>query len=111
VSGDWTNLLAETLGDLAGNGKTSRDVVWVGTADGERSTSWSDFAEFAKGINYDSGYGSEEIPTNLVVVGYNWWLERWGYDGAEGWTFKTLPVRKGVGIMEFSPKLVEGPGI
>ena len=62
------------------------------------------FKESAKNIYYDSGYGSNEIPMNLVIVGDNWWLERAEYDGSEWWEFKTLPIKPDK--EEFNPQLI-----
>ncbi|WP_421354963.1 hypothetical protein [Streptococcus suis] len=45
----------------------------------------------AKKTNYDSGYGSANVATDLVVVGKNWWLERGEYDGSEWWNYKESP--------------------
>jgi hypothetical protein len=42
-------------------------------------------------VNYDDGFGGNEIPLSLVVVGDDWWLERGEYDGSEWWEFKRLP--------------------
>lgn len=86
-----SNLLDETLGHLTRAGLTEKDVLWVGTQNGEKSISWKSFAKLAN-IDYDSGYGGEEIRLDLVVVGKNWWLERHEYDGSEWWEFKKLPI-------------------
>jgi hypothetical protein len=42
-------------------------------------------------INYDDGYGSNEILGSLVVVGSYWWLSRGEYDGSEWWNFNKKP--------------------
>lgn len=49
------------------------------------------FEKVAKKTNYDSGYGSVNVATDLVVVGKNWWLERGEYDGSEWWDYKERP--------------------
>ena len=49
------------------------------------------FEEVARNTNYNSGYGSAEIRTDLKIIGWNWWLERAEYDGAEWWELKTQP--------------------
>ncbi len=36
------------------------------------------------------GYGGEEVATDLLVVGEDWWLERHSYDGAEWFEYKTM---------------------
>lgn len=94
-----TNLLKETLEILKAYDKTPSDVLWVGTLppewkkDKKRAIgSWDDFATLAD-FNYDSGYGSNEVQSDLFVVGDGWWLERGEYDGSEWWEFKTLPTR------------------
>ena len=40
---------------------------------------------------YDNGYGRVYINTGLRIVGDNWWITRYEYDGSEGWEFHTLP--------------------
>lgn len=87
------NLLEETIDMLHHHDKTPSDVKWVGSADGEFSISWFDFEQIAKDVNYDDGFGLEEIPMELVVVGDNWWLSRVSYDGSEWWIFNTIPVQ------------------
>ncbi len=91
------NLLKETLAILQANGKSPSDVRWVGAHSAPYKKkiaegSWDDFAKLA-GFNYDDGYGGNEIESDLIVVGDDWWLERGEYDGSEWWEFKTMPSR------------------
>ena len=86
-----TNLLAETLRDMAMADKSPADVQWVGSRDGKYAMQWGEFAELAKATIYDSGFGGQEIAPDLVVVGADWWLERHEYNGSEWWEFKRLP--------------------
>ena len=86
-----TNLKEETIEILARHGKKPEDVKWVGTINGEIRIHPDMFWELADQV-YDSGFGSNEVNRALVVVGDDWWLERWEYDGSEGWEFHTLPV-------------------
>lgn len=88
---DKMNLLEETVEILSEHGFTASDVLWVSTGDGYYFT-WDQFRDIAN-IEYDSGYGSEEINRELVVVGKNFWLERENYDGSEWWEFKTKPIK------------------
>jgi len=74
------NLLEETIEALANYEKTKN-----------QSFSFVAFEKLAKKINYDAGYGGEQIATDLVVVGEGFWLERAEYDGSEWWEFKTFP--------------------
>jgi hypothetical protein len=84
------NLLQQTLEILANNGKTPANVLWVGG--GEYAGTWNDFAAVAD-VEYDDGFGSPKVATDLFVVGADWWLERHNYDGSEWWEFKTKPQR------------------
>lgn len=84
-----TNLLQETIIALTQQSKTVSEVLWVG-AEGVGKMSWDQFASVAD-FMYNSDFGLNEIRENLVVAGSDWWLERWEYDGSEGWSYKTLP--------------------
>ena len=41
-------------------------------------------------FEYDNGYGYQEID-GIVLFSDNSWLERWEYDGSEGWEYKKAP--------------------
>lgn len=84
-----TNLLKETLDELQENGKSFECVLWIGSEDGHITKEL--FLELAN-IDYDNGYGGQEIASDLVLVGDGWWLERGEYDGSEWWEFKSPPV-------------------
>lgn len=87
-----TNLLQETLEIIEENGLSSTDVVWAGNRDGTYVVPWEWFAQVAN-VEYDSGYGGQEIASDLVVVFNNGaWLERTEYDGSEGWSYQQSPV-------------------
>jgi hypothetical protein len=89
-----TNLLAETVKVLSDHDKTPEDVLCVISGYGvDKMTkmSWARFAETAKDIEYDSGYGCWYILSSLKVLGPDWWLERAEYDGSEWWEFKSQP--------------------
>jgi len=82
------NLLKETLQVLKDNDLTEKDVSWVGSLD--HRISWSRFKVLAN-KDYDNGYGGQQVCTDLLVVGKDWWLERHEYDGSEWWEFKKHP--------------------
>ena len=92
--GDRKNLLRETLAVLKSNNKTKDDVQWVGSIDGSMALDFDSFAMIAKDTEYNSGFGGQEIASDLSVVGRGWWLERHEYDGSEWWEFKECPERK-----------------
>lgn len=79
------NLLNETLDYLKVLGIDEKDVY--GAYDGKSLLNWSDFKKLAKDINYDDGYGSQEINKSLLVYTKKAILYRHGYDGAEEWRY------------------------
>lgn len=82
------NLKNETIELLHKNGKTEKDVRWVGTT--EFTIPVHLFWKLAD-QKYDSGYGAQEVAKDLIVVGDEFWLERNDYDGAEWWEYKEFP--------------------
>lgn len=82
-----TNLLNETIEILKRNGLSESDVEWVGN--NEMYFSFEHFKKIAD-VEYDSGFGAQEVAYDLLVVGKDWWLERCEYDGSESWVFKRI---------------------
>lgn len=87
-----TNLLDETLEYLEEYGKTLDDVLYIQGDDFEITK--ENFVSVATYTDYDSSYGAQHVPKDLVLVGEDWWIERYEYDGAEWWIFKSIPARK-----------------
>jgi len=87
------NLLKETLEALKHYNKKESEIIWIGSDNGEYVITWNKFKDIAKNINYNSGYGGQEIAVDLVIVGNNWWLSRGEYDGSEWWEFNTIPIK------------------
>ena len=83
------NLKEETLQVLKDNGKTTKDIRWVG---GSKYTIPTELFWKLADVEYNDGFGAQEVAKDLVVVGDDWWLERAEYDGSEWWEYKTLPV-------------------
>jgi hypothetical protein len=48
------------------------------------------FCRALRDINYDSGYGSQELFGTIWYFGGSW-SERGEYDGSEWWEYKTCP--------------------
>ena len=89
-----SNLLEETLRELEHIKKQESDVAWVGSYDGEHAISWEAFKAVAN-IEYNAGYGGQEIACDLVVVFSDGsWLERSEYDGSEWWDHRRTPIKK-----------------
>ena len=85
------NLWTETVEFLEKYGKTLDDVLYIQGDDFEITK--KNFETVAKKTNYDGGYGAQHVATDLVLVGEDWWIERFEYDGAEWWEFKSIPTR------------------
>lgn len=85
------NLYKETAEFLLENGKSMSDIVFV--SGNGHEIPLDNFIKAAKSYDYDDGFGSEEVPIDLLVVGKDWWIERHEYDGSEWWEYKTLPQR------------------
>lgn len=84
------NLFKETLEKLKDNNKTFEDILWIGTRN--YYVEKEKFKEIAN-IEYDNGYGGQEVAYNLIIVGDDWYLERCEYDGSEWWGFKKMPIK------------------
>ena len=84
------NLLKETKEILERHGKTFDDILFVGDKSDHSKMTVKEFLEHAN-FEYDDGYGLEEINTELILVGKDFWLERHEYDGSEWWEYKSMP--------------------
>ncbi len=84
------NLKNETIGTIERIGKKVEDVLWVG--EGARFMTWDEFL-LVSDKEYDSGYGTNEVEEGLVIAFEDSWLERWEYDGSEGWVYKKYPTK------------------
>ena len=84
------NLLNETRDILLSNNKTFDDVLFVGDGSTHTKMTVKEFLEHAN-VEYNGGYGIEEINTKLILVGKDFWLERHEYDGSEWWEYKSMP--------------------
>lgn len=84
------NLLKETKRILEQHSKTFDDIIFVGDKSDHSKITVKEFLEHAN-FEYDDGFGSEEINTDLILVGKDFWLERHEYDGSEWWEYKSMP--------------------
>ena len=76
------NLLDETKGAISQSEHSTDDVRFVGSRDERLGIPWLD-------IDYDNGYGSQEIAADLVVVFTDGgFLRREEYDGSEWWEYE-----------------------
>lgn len=84
------NLLNDAKRELENNGKSLNDIKWVGC---EAFT--IPIENFLKLADIEANEDSyiEEVYTDLLVCGEDWWLERQTYDGNEWWEFKEMPTK------------------
>ena len=82
------NLWDETQKFLSDLGLTWDDVVYV--ACGNNRITKENFERVARETNYN-GFGSAHIASDIVLVGYDWWVVRSEYDGKEWWQFHSRP--------------------
>lgn len=84
------NLLMETINTLRKNGKSLNEIIFV--TDGcNCHMATKSYLRKLLDVDYDNGYGTHQINLELKLVGQDFWLERWEYDGSEGWSFKQKP--------------------
>ena len=84
----YENFLKETEDSIKETGHTIKDVMFIGTSDGNLRMTWSEFEENAD-FDYDSGYGTQVIPNNLIVYFIdNTYMFRYEYDGSEWWEYR-----------------------
>jgi len=86
-------LLEETLHVLKRYKKNPIDVKWCGS----KSFGWFTWDEFASVADKDYGFSGllddahPKVATDLLIVGDDWWLERYNCHEKEWWEYKTLP--------------------
>ena len=86
-----TNLLTETIKVLKEHGKTKKDVVWCGSEEYGFCT-FNEFITIAN-VEYNSGFGGQEIASDLVIVGKDFWIERRECDESEWLEYKVIPTK------------------
>lgn len=82
-----TNFLAETVDAVANSGHKPDDIIFIGSKETGHQCTWEEFCKLSD-IEYSSGYGAQEIASDLIVVfadGSSMW--RGEYDGSEWWDF------------------------
>jgi len=80
------NLLNEAIKSLHENGKSPKEVLWCEKDD--CYFTWKDFKELAD-LDY-TFYETPVIASNLRLYGTDFWLERYEFDGTEGWSFISI---------------------
>lgn len=85
------NLLNETVEILNAYGRNEEDILWVGGDD--FYITWENFKEVADVEYYHDVCGGQEVATDLVIVGKDFWLERRDFEVYESWEFREFPTK------------------
>lgn len=80
------SFLDETEYTLESRGKTWDDVKLIYGSYTNTLLTIEQFKQLAD-VDYDGGYGAQEMPCDLVIAGDGWKLVREEYDGSESWGF------------------------
>ena len=86
------NLLSETEQKLKELDLTLDDILFVACTESEYGSDFifmnkDTFVKNAGSVNYDNGYGSQEIKNNLTIYTKTHIIYRFEYDGAECWKY------------------------
>jgi hypothetical protein len=86
------NLLSETEQKLKELDLTLDDIQFVMCTESEYGNDFifmnkDTFVKNAGSVNYDNGYGSQEIKNNLTIYTKTHIIYRFEYDGAECWKY------------------------
>jgi len=77
----------ETARSIKGSGHKKSDVMFIGSADGKYRLTMKEFEEIAN-FDYDSGFGSAKIATDLIIYFRDKsYIARGEYDGSEWWEY------------------------
>ena len=66
-----------------------------------KKDSVQDLIDFLDEIEYDNGYGGQEL-FGRILTNKNSWLERGEYDGSEWWEYRTIPTKEDVLSVKYS---------
>ena len=79
------DLYDETVETLSFYDKTIADIEYIGSTRTKINTNKA--LELMKKTNYDSGFGGQEIASNLMIKGNGFIMIRGEYDGSEWWDY------------------------
>lgn len=81
------NFKAETIMAVKESGHSLEDVMFIGSQDGKYRMTMEEFEKYSD-FTYDSGYGSVEIPEDLIIYFRDKsYIIRGEYDGSEWWNY------------------------
>lgn len=80
------NFASETIEILHDHDYTIEDISWIGTH--EFTIPIHEFFDVARKTDYNNGYGSANIPCDLIIMMKDGsWYSRGEYDGSEWWDY------------------------
>lgn len=83
-----SNLLLETIKDIASSKHTQDQIVFIGSQETGYSCTWDEFSVLAN-REYNPGYGGQEVAHDLIIVFKDGGqLQRMEYDGSEWWGYQ-----------------------
>lgn len=82
------NFLQETKDVLERNNKTFKNIKNI--YGNEFQITLENFIDFAD-KDYDNGYGGQEMPEDIKILGDDFYMTRDEYDGSENWVYHTMP--------------------
>lgn len=91
----YINALAEIAAALAENKKALTNIDYLHIYIKEVEVTAVEELEKLSKIDYDSGYGQQNLYGAIVFKDKSW-LERGEYDGAEWWEYKTVPTKESI---------------
>lgn len=94
------NLYDETAHALAQHNLALKNIRTIITRTGVVPI--ADFSRQAMHCNYDNTSGSIQIDPFLKIIGASWWMERFVYEGREGWLFCKKPVIPSVNASDWT---------
>ena len=87
-----TNICKEIEDGLNEVFEDKSEIAWIGSRNGAYAMGADEFFDRFKGLEYDSGFGGQEVADDLVVVlNDGSWLERREYDGSEWFEYFNQP--------------------
>lgn len=119
------NLFEETFGDYphkaakaVGLENINKEILWaaiqyypfdanggwdINLKSDRTESEFNSFIEIMKTIDYDDGYGTQEVE-GYIVFKDGTWLSRGEYDGSEWWVFNSIPKEPNWDVKEITDK-------
>lgn len=94
------NLWEETIEVIEDNRRTWDDVTHISGTNFQISK--ENYERVAKNTYYNSGFGSADVATDLVIYGAGFLMKRGEYDGSEWWEFVEFDPHPNLPVVEIN---------